>query len=84
MAVHQSHKSFRPVTVATFKATNLLFGMEPFAFRIGNLLLHATVCALFAGLARQCLAFSPRAQGLATVAFLLHPIHTEAVRVPSA
>ena len=79
MNATRSHKSYRPLTVATFKATNILFGLHPAAFHGGNILFHATTCSLFATLAVQTLGMD--AGMAATALFVVHPIHTEAVSI---
>lgn len=78
MDQERSHKSYRPLTVATFKLTNMLYGMQPELFHLGNLVLHALACASFTWVLfdvfddwKICL--------LSGILFAVHPIHTEAV-----
>ena len=73
-----SHKSYRPLTVLTFRLNYNLGALHPFGYHFGNVLLHALVTAIFTHLAKALL----RRQIPAMVAGLLfasHPIHTEAV-----
>ncbi|XP_055934586.1 protein O-mannosyl-transferase Tmtc3-like [Argiope bruennichi] len=72
-----SHKSYRPLTVLTFRANYAVHGLRPFGYHLVNVLLHAVVCLLFY---RLCLHFSSGTSSLVSSAlFAVHPIHTEAV-----
>lgn len=42
----QSHKSYRPLTVATFKLNFALTGLQPFWFQFTNVWLNVAVCQL--------------------------------------
>jgi hypothetical protein len=77
MAAARSHKSYRPITVASFKATTFLFGLDSAAFHVGNIIIHSTTCSLFTVLAIETLGVE--AGMTAAALFLVHPIHTEAV-----
>lgn len=73
--------AYRPLTLLTFGVARQLHGDLAWAHRIVNLLLHAAVVLLVAGLARR-LARGPSAPavaGLAALVFALHPVHVEAV-----
>lgn len=73
----QSHKSYRPLTVLTFRLNFAVHGIDPFGYHIVNLLLHALVCLLYH---RMCLTLLPGWTSLlAALLFSTHPIHTEAV-----
>lgn len=58
MRKEQSHKSYRPLTVLTFRFNYLLHALEPFGYHLVNLLLHIAVCLLWRRvcrlLLRQC------------------------------
>ncbi|KAG8201524.1 hypothetical protein JTE90_011199 [Oedothorax gibbosus] len=72
-----SHKSYRPLTVLTFRANYAVHGLRPFGYHLVNVLLHGLVCLLFY---RLCLHFSSGASSLVSSAlFAVHPVHTEAV-----
>lgn len=43
----QSHKSYRPLTVLTFRLNYLLHQLEPWGYHATNVLLHAAVCLLY-------------------------------------
>ncbi|GFY47331.1 protein O-mannosyl-transferase Tmtc3 [Trichonephila inaurata madagascariensis] len=42
-----SHKSYRPLTVLTFRANYAVHGLRPFGYHLVNVLLHTLVCLLF-------------------------------------
>lgn len=73
-----SHKSYRPLCVATFRI-NFYFGeLNPFGYHLVNVLLHSTVCWLVVALSYIFLpAHFPCT--VAGLLFAIHPIHTEAV-----
>ena len=80
MHVEGSHKSYRPLTVATFRLNYLLHGLEPMGYHLANVLLHGTVCFLYVQLC--ALVFGREAVWpslMAGLLFAVHPIHTEAV-----
>lgn len=88
----KSHKSYRPLTVATFKATYYFFGLYPTVFHGLNCLLHATVSAavLFLASAIYALLSTPPRSSTSSsststfslvvaLVFALHPLHGDAV-----
>ncbi|VVC91724.1 unnamed protein product [Leptidea sinapis] len=73
----QSHKSYRPLTVLTFRWNYAVHGLQPAGYHLVNLLLHALVSLLYY---RVCAMFLPEfASFVAAMLFAVHPIHTEAV-----
>ncbi|KAL7645009.1 UNVERIFIED_CONTAM: hypothetical protein RMT77_004833 [Armadillidium vulgare] len=77
MQKEQSHKSYRPLCVLTFRLNYLLHGLEPLGYHLVNMLLHGVVCTLYY---RMCSLFLPELSSfLAAAFFAVHPIHTEAV-----
>ncbi|KAI5633612.1 dolichyl-phosphate-mannose-protein mannosyltransferase domain-containing protein [Phthorimaea operculella] len=75
--VEQSHKSYRPLTVLTFRWNYAVHGLQPAGYHLVNLLLHALVSLLYY---RVCVMFLPEfASFVAAILFAVHPIHTEAV-----
>ena len=73
-----SHKSYRPLTVATFRLNYMLHELEPLGYHLVNVLLHSAVCYLYVLLCG--VVFSEVWPALiAGLLFAVHPIHTEAV-----
>ena len=74
----ESHKSYRPLTVLSFRLNHYLHGLWSPGFHIVNIATHGIVCLLFF---RACcgfgLGFASRL--IASLLFASHPIHTEAV-----
>ncbi|XP_017000704.2 protein O-mannosyl-transferase Tmtc3 [Drosophila takahashii] len=91
MRKEQSHKSYRPLTVLTFRFNYLLHALEPFGYHLVNLLLHLSVCLLWRRVCRLLLRQCASSSGsnatsqlntcafVASLLFAVHPIHTEAV-----
>ncbi|XP_067670555.1 protein O-mannosyl-transferase TMTC4-like [Haliotis asinina] len=88
-----SHKSYRPITVMTFRWNYAWAGgLHPRGFHVVNIVLHGLVSVIFLAVfsvlisgyqvdqesARPVFA-SPRAALLCAVLFAVHPIHTESV-----
>ena len=78
MHIEGSHKSYRPLCVATFRLNYMLHGLQPMGYHLVNLLLHAVVCYLYV---RLCVLVLKQVWPalLAGLLFAMHPIHTEAV-----
>ncbi|XP_026991030.2 protein O-mannosyl-transferase TMTC3 isoform X1 [Tachysurus fulvidraco] len=77
MSEERSHKSYRPLTVLTFRLNYLLSELSPASYHLFNVFLHVAVCVLFL---RFCRLLMDRTTSLvATLLFAVHPIHTEAV-----
>ncbi len=73
-----SHKSYRPLCVATFRLNYLWHGLSPLGYHVVNVCLHAVVCYLYVQLC--ALIFNNVWPALlAGLLFAAHPIHTEAV-----
>ena len=73
-----SHKSYRPLCVATFRLNYMLHGLQPMGYHLVNVLLHGVVCYLYVQLCG--VIFSEVWPALiAGLLFAVHPIHTEAV-----
>ncbi|XP_044259420.1 protein O-mannosyl-transferase TMTC1-like [Tribolium madens] len=79
MADLASHKSYRPLTILTFRANFLCFSLQPVWFHVTNVVLHAAACILFTRVCLKIAAFKPPFATLAGLLFAAHPIHTEAV-----
>ncbi|XP_056145693.1 protein O-mannosyl-transferase TMTC4 [Lampris incognitus] len=92
LSSNSSHKSYRPLTVLTFRLNYLLAGgLHPVGFHVLNIILHAVISAvmidifaiLIGGLAYdkrgRIVNHAPKASLLAALFFAAHPIHTESV-----
>ncbi|KAF7384206.1 hypothetical protein HZH66_012456 [Vespula vulgaris] len=77
MHKEQSHKSYRPLCVLTFRWNYLIHQLDPMGYHLLNVILHVGVCLLYF---RICLMFlSDLASLVSSLLFAVHPIHTEAV-----
>ncbi|CAI5451119.1 unnamed protein product [Caenorhabditis angaria] len=72
-----SHKSWRPLTTATFRIQMKIHGKNPFWFHLFNILLHSLNSCLVAVLAKKLKLND--ASTFCGLLFALHPINTEAV-----
>lgn len=92
LSSNTSHKSYRPLTVLTFRINYFLSGgFHPTSFHVVNIALHGAVSVLlldvysvlFGGLQPsgrgRRLNLAPRAALLAALLFAAHPVHTECV-----
>uniref|UniRef100_A0A8C4EDL0 dolichyl-phosphate-mannose--protein mannosyltransferase n=1 Tax=Dicentrarchus labrax TaxID=13489 RepID=A0A8C4EDL0_DICLA len=92
LSSNSSHKSYRPLTVLTFRLNYLLAGgLHPVGFHVLNIILHAVISALMidvfailiGGLAYDekggMLNHAPKTSLLAALFFAAHPVHTESV-----
>ena len=76
----ESHKSYRPLTVATFRLNYMVHELQPLGYHLVNVLLHSAVCYLYVLLCG--VVFSEVWPALiAGLLFAVHPIHTEAVSI---
>ncbi|MBN3304077.1 TMTC3 protein, partial [Amia calva] len=77
MAEERSHKSYRPLTVLTFRLNYVFSELTAMSYHLLNLLLHGVVCVIFL---RVCRLFLDKNSSLvAALLFAVHPVHTEAV-----
>ncbi|XP_026857179.2 protein O-mannosyl-transferase TMTC4 isoform X4 [Electrophorus electricus] len=92
LSSNSSHKSYRPLTVLTFRLNYLLAGgLHPAGFHVLNIGLHCIISALMVDVLEillagpacdgraKGLARAPRASLLAALFFAAHPVHTESV-----
>lgn len=92
LSSNSSHKSYRPLTVVTFRLNYLLVGgLHPVGFHVLNVLLHAVISALMidmfailtGGLSYDEKGWiqnhAPKTSLLAALFFAAHPVHTESV-----
>ncbi|RWS15420.1 transmembrane and TPR repeat-containing protein CG4050-like protein, partial [Dinothrombium tinctorium] len=80
MPMHKdvSHKSYRPLTVLTFRLNYLLHGLNPIGYHVVNIGLHALASIL---VHKLCMVFEKNTKIALSSAllFAVHPIHTDAV-----
>lgn len=75
-----SHKSYRPLTVLSFRFNYYFNKLSPRGYHLVNLLIHSTVCLLFSCFISQLFNKKPSCiPFIASTLFATHPIHTEAV-----
>lgn len=77
MAQESSHKSYRPLTVLTYRWNFALAGLKAWTYHLVNVLLHTFVVYLFYQFSRRFL--NPSGSLAAALLFALHPVHVEAV-----
>ncbi|XP_050432156.1 protein O-mannosyl-transferase TMTC4-like [Adelges cooleyi] len=77
-----SHKSYRPLTILSFRFNVWLNNGElsPMSFHITNIILHAVVSCLLLQVYNSLFRNeAPKTSFLASVMFAVHPVHTEVV-----
>lgn len=76
-----SHGSYRPLCVASFRLNHWTGGLEPRGYHAANVLLHCAVTYLVYALCRTLSAGRrpPAAAVAAASVFAVHPVHAEAV-----
>ncbi|XP_045600678.2 LOW QUALITY PROTEIN: protein O-mannosyl-transferase TMTC4 [Procambarus clarkii] len=75
-----SHKSYRPLTVLSFRLNYSWGALDPFSYHAVNIVLHCLVSIM--SLRVFYVVFgsgAPRAALLSAILFATHPVHTEAV-----
>ena len=78
IASEHSHKSYRPLTVITFRLNYLIHRLEPFGYHVVNVLLHLAVVQLYHRFSLK-LVQNKRTALIASILFAIHPLKTEAV-----
>ncbi|CAK9010500.1 unnamed protein product [Durusdinium trenchii] len=73
-----THKSFRPLTVLSFRWNHALAGFEGSGFHVVNVLLN-WVCSVLMGVLGFALGLPADFALLLGALFLAHPVHTESV-----
>ncbi|KAF6777148.1 hypothetical protein AHF37_03638 [Paragonimus kellicotti] len=77
MIQERSHKSYRPITVLTFRVNYLLHELNPVGYHAFNVILHALVAVLLFRLSKERLTLTGAL--ITSLYFAVHPVHTEAV-----
>ena len=70
----QSHKSWRPLTVATFRLNFALGKLDTFGYHLVNLVLHGAVTVLYHDLCVLVTAGKSGLSAMAAIMFALHPV----------
>jgi tetratricopeptide (TPR) repeat protein len=77
ISLPDSHKSYRPVTVLTYRLNYAVHGIDSMGYHAGNVLLYALACVT---MYYFCLQYLPlHAAKIASLLFCFHPVHVEAV-----
>jgi hypothetical protein len=76
----RSHKSYRPVTVLTFRLNYLINGINPVGYHMVNVFLHLIVTQLYYKLCHKLQNRRDIAL-IAALLFCVHPLKTEAVNI---
>ncbi|XP_076355794.1 protein O-mannosyl-transferase TMTC1-like isoform X1 [Tachypleus tridentatus] len=79
MADPLSHKSYRPLTVLTFRWNMALGGPTVEGFHLVNVILHGLVVCLLTYTCRAVLRWDTENSAVVGLLFAAHPVHTEAV-----
>ncbi|VDP78658.1 unnamed protein product [Echinostoma caproni] len=79
MQQERSHKSYRPVTVLTFRWNYMLHELHPSGYHLVNVVLHSIVAVLFYRLSSGFL--DEEAAFVSSLFFALPPVHTEAAKM---
>ena len=80
MSRRESHKSYRPLTVLTYRYLNYYFTeLNPYSYHFVNVIFHAIASMLFLPAAEIVLRSGREWSLLAALLFATHSIHTEAV-----
>lgn len=74
-----SHGSYRPIVVFSFRLNYLLNGLDPFGFHFFNVALHLLVTLLYMKFISQVLNYRKRITLISSFLFASHPIHVESV-----
>ena len=79
MSSAASHKSYRPLTILTFRINYAFHGLDPWGYHVINVALHAVATALFGWFCRTVVFLQGDLSFLCMLLFAVHPVHTEAV-----
>lgn len=70
--------NYAPLQIVSYMLDYEIWGLDPFGFKLTNILLHAANAALLLILFRK-LGFSPLTAFLAALLFVVHPVQVESV-----
>lgn len=74
-----SHLSYRPLTILSFRLQHCLVGFHSLSFHMLNAILHSLVCVLLMFACAEPVLPSRSQRTLAGMLFALHAVHVEAV-----
>ena len=74
MIKEQSHKSYRPLTVLSFRLNYLWGELEPVGYHLVNLVCHGLVTMLYFHTCRQVMSASALTSLVASLLFAVHPV----------
>ena len=76
----ESHKSYRPLTVLTYRYFNYYFTeLRPFSYHLVNVLIHCVASVLFLFVCKVIFGGKSQWPVFAALLFAVHSIHTEVV-----
>jgi hypothetical protein len=78
----QSHRSYRPLTILTFRWNFGIHGLNPMGYHIINIALHSFVCILYYNYC-QLLFCDSKTSLITALLFAVHSIHTDCVSISS-
>lgn len=73
-----SHKSFRPITVLSYRLNYMVHGLSAAGFHMGNIACYAVAAVLFYKVSSQWVVAKTNAR-IAALLFVFHPVHVEPV-----
>ncbi|KAK9712179.1 Protein O-mannosyl-transferase TMTC, DUF1736 [Popillia japonica] len=85
VSLNTSHKSYRPITILSYRLNMIVSGsnLSAFQFHLTNVLLYIVLCILLYPTIRMLLMESKTCRSdvpfLSTLLFTVHPLHTEVV-----
>ena len=74
----KSHKSYRPLSILTFRLNFMIHGLEPFGYHLVNVVMHVLVSYLYFHIL-YCIFGDSITALFAALLFTCHPVHVEAV-----
>ena len=74
-----SHKSYRPLTVLTFRLNYMMHGLHTFGYHVLNVVFYSLSVFLAHFVISDLLKSSAEEAGVCALLFALHPVHTESV-----
>jgi hypothetical protein len=78
LLAHDSHRSYRPLMICTFKIISTYFGLTPSIFRIVSIMLH-NIASFLVFLVADAVVCNSFVAFATSVFFACHPIHVESV-----